>query len=108
MLSAKKNNSTMRRSKRNIGSAFEHGCDLFSEHKVKLRSHDILKKITASSKFGCDPDTLARDIFDQMVPHVWFRLLPSDGDNSGTVAFAVGQNRKFISKLFQDVKIIEK
>ena len=98
----------MRRSKRNIGSAFGAGCDLFSENKVKLRSHDILKKITASSKVGCDPDTLARDIFGQMVPHVWFGLLPSDGDNSGTVAFSVGQDWKLISKLFQDGNIVKK
>ena len=108
MLSVKKNNSTMRRSKRNIGSAFETGCDLFSDHKVKLRYHDISKKITASSKVGCDSDTLARDIFGQMVPHVWFGLLPSDGDNSRTVAFSVGQDWKFISKLFQDCNIVKK
>ena len=43
-----------------------------------------------------------------MVPHVWFRLLPSNGDNYDTVAFAVGQEWELFSKLLHEVKILKK
>ena len=43
-----------------------------------------------------------------MVPHVWFRLLPSKGDNYDTVTFAVGQEWELFSKLLHEVKILKK
>ena len=43
-----------------------------------------------------------------MIPHIWFRLLPSNGDNYDTVAFAVGQEWELFSKLLHEVKILKK
>ena len=97
----------MRRSKRNIGSAYRSLPDVFEERKVKLHTHGISKNIREGVSFCCKPENLVRGIFSQMVPHVWFRLLPFDGDNTGTVVFAVGQDWEYISKLFQDVNIVK-
>ena len=108
MLSAKKNNSTMRQSKRNIESAYGSLLNVFEDHKVRLRSHGILKNTQQRGSVGSEKNTLLSDIFCQMVPHVWFRLLPLGDQHCDTVAFAVGQECELISTLFQHVKIFKK
>ena len=98
----------MRRSKRNIGSVYGSPVDRFEHSKVRLPSQPISKSIHWRSKSGLDKDSLLGAIFGQMVPHVWFRLLPSDGDICGTVAFSVGQEWDLLSPFLYDVKMLRK
>ena len=108
MSSAKKNNSTMRHSKRNIGSVYGSEPDRIEDSKVRDRSHDISKSIRYRVSVSSEPEPSAGTIFCRMVPHIWFRLLPSDDQNCDTVAFVVGQEWELISALFQDVKMLKK
>ena len=51
----------------------------FEDSKVKLRSSDLLEKNLEIFTRGTKPEQLIIDCFGQMMPHVWFRLVPSDG-----------------------------
>ena len=91
MSTAGKNNSTMRRSKRDIGSVYGSLGEPLSEKKVKAHSGDVLQRLTKVSINELKPDELIWSYFQQMIPHIWFRLLPSEGGKCETVAFAMGQ-----------------
>ena len=79
----------MRRSKRNIGSVYGSEPDGIEDIKVRDRSHDISKSIRYRVSVSSEPETLIGTIVCQMVPHIWFRLLPSEDQKCDTVAFAV-------------------
>ena len=80
----------MRRSKRIIGSVYASRHDRIRDNKVQVISDDISNSIMARGSETSEPEAVLGGIFGQMIPHIWFRLLPSDGQHCDTVAFAVG------------------
>ena len=108
MSSSEKNTSIVRRSKRNIGSVYASRHDRNGDNKVQFISDDISNFIMAQSSETSELEALLGPIFGQMIPHIWFRLLPSDSQHFDTFDFAVGQEWKLVSALFQDTELIKK
>ena len=96
----------MRRSKRNIGSVYGSKRDVFGERKQKLCSMPHTKNIALSSTINDKPEELVKACLGQMMPHVWFPLLPCDCYIYDTVNFAMGQEWKLLSPLLEEINVI--
>ena len=87
----------MRRSKRNIASVYERGLEPYQYDKVNIHSSPPMKRLQTSSTIGSKPLDLIRDCFGQMIPHIWFILIPSEDKEYASVAFAMKQEWKMVS-----------
>ena len=76
--------------------------------RVKLDSEPPFEKHNSTSSFDEELEDVLRQWFYGMIPHVWFKIIPSSADDVNSISFAMGQPWDLVSAVLIRLKFIVK
>ena len=98
----------MRRSKRAAALNSQYPMDQSRNKKEKVVSNTDPSLIHRTLTTEEELQSLLNQCFDQMLPHLWFKAVPSSKDDVSNIAFAMRQRWELIQALLVRLKYINK
>ena len=99
---------TMRKSKRIFKRNPRYATVPSQNKRFKSTTEPPSESHSSSSGIDGELKTILRQWFNRMLPHVWYKILPSSEDDVNNIAFAMGQPWDILSQVLIHLKLLVK
>ena len=97
----------MVRTRRAAASKSDPNTAQIGRKRVKYPVHTCSNLRSIQLSMDASPDALLDHCFDMMLPHIWYKVIPSSANDIESMAFSIGQSWGLILPLLMKLKFMK-